>query len=140
MSYRIDETDKKIYIFTTLTIQCPLPAKILHINIYYRLKYSNKTFESIRRLYAAKPVQILHERRFWGLETSIVYRLLNLFGTRSLSTRARIRSDGGKRRQQNRCSESQTARVPLLSYLMNFKFLPGKAEDSSSAPRAREND
>ena len=64
---------KNIYIFTTLTIQCPLPAKILNINIYYRLKYSNKTFESIRRLYAAKPVQILHERRFWGLETSIVY-------------------------------------------------------------------
>lgn len=41
---------KNIYIFTALTIQCPLPAKILNINIYYRLKYSNKTFESIRRL------------------------------------------------------------------------------------------
>lgn len=33
MSYRIDETDKKI--FTALTIQCPLLAKILSINIYY---------------------------------------------------------------------------------------------------------
>lgn len=33
MSYRIDETDKKI--FTALAIQCPLLAKILNINIYY---------------------------------------------------------------------------------------------------------
>ena len=108
-----------------MTIQCPSPAKILNINIYYRLRYSNKTFESIRRLYAAKPVQILHERRFWGLETSIE-------GTgpfrNSISINSSPDSIGWReRRQQNRYSESQTARVPLLSYLMQLQISTGQS-------------